>query len=199
MRKFVLAIFFALVAPVLVQAQALPSSDKELLELIAGKSASLSSFSADFIQEREVTILTDKQISRGHIQYRNDGRILWRYDSPSSYQMAFTTEDIRITRDGKTEVTSLSENPLMAQLRKLLLGVMSGEKITETDGFDVTVQRGAKEIVMSLVPKQRQLRKLFSSMEMRFTTADLLVSGIVMNEPDGSSTSITFTNRKAEQ
>lgn len=172
-------------------------SDKEVIAALMKKAGEMKEFSAKFRQVRKVALLTDEVVSAGEIQYRNDGRIMWRYTSPKKQQIAFSAKDIRITEGTQTRIMALDENPYLGQLKDLLMGLMSGKQLDADGRFAVkAVKNDAKFITLSMTPVQRQLKKFISEVTITFTAPDSTVSEVVMKEPDGSSTTITFTERK---
>ena len=171
---------------------------QELLRKIAETSSAMTSFSADFKQVREVALLDAPAVSTGQMQYRNDGRILWRYITPSAYQIAFTPTEVRINKGGESQVMGLNDNPFFGQLRTLLLGIMSGEQLTGDGRFQISIAQTNPEIVVRMIPVQRQIKRMFSEMLISFSPENYVVSTVVMNETDGSSTTIIFSSVKVE-
>ena len=172
-------------------------TDKDIIAALMKKAGEMKEFSAKFRQVRKVALLTDEVVSTGEMQYRNDGRIMWRYTSPKKQQIAFSAKDIRITEGTQTRILTLDENPYLGQLKDLLMGLMSGKQLDADGRFAVkAVKNDAKFITLSMTPVQRQLKKFISEVTITFTAPDSTVSEVVMKEPDGSSTTITFTDRK---
>ena len=172
-------------------------SDSDIIAALMKKAGEMKEFSAKFRQVRKVALLTDEVVSTGEMQYRNDGRIMWRYTSPKKQQIAFSAKDIRITEGTQTRIMALDENPYLGQLKDLLMGLMSGKQLDADGRFAVkVVKNDAKSITLSMTPVQRQLKKFISEVVITFTAPDSTVSEVVMKEPDGSSTTITFTEKK---
>lgn len=179
-----------------ISASAEPT-DKDIIAALMKKAGEMKEFSAKFRQVRKVALLTDEVVSTGEMQYRNDGRIMWRYTSPKKQQIAFSAKDIRITEGTQTRILALDDNPYLGQLKDLLMGLMSGKQLDADGRFAVkAVKNDAKLITLSMTPVQRQLKKFISEVTITFTAPDSTVSEVVMKEPDGSSTTITFTDRK---
>lgn len=171
-------------------------TQEQVIQKLISTSKSIESFSCDFTQVREVAILSEPAVSKGLFQYRKDGRILWRYLTPEAYQLAFSKNEMLMTRNGKTEGISLSENPFMGHLRELLLGLMSGQQFEQNSQFKVSVLSFEPDIVLQMVPLQRQMKKIIREMEISFTSKDCLVSKVVIRNNDNSTTTISFSNRK---
>lgn len=194
MKKLILVISFVLLSVISYSQERL--TQEQVIQKLISTSKSIDSFSSDFTQVREVAILSEPAISKGLFQYRKDGRILWRYLSPTAYQVAFSKEEMLITRDGKSDSISFSENPYMGHLRELLLGLMSGQQFEQNSQLKVSVVSYDPDIVVNMVPLQRQLKKFIKEIEISFTAKDYLVSKVVLRNTDDSTTTINFSNRK---
>lgn len=194
MKKLILVISFVLLSVISYSQERL--TQEQVIQKLISTSKSIDSFSSDFTQVREVAILSEPAISKGLFQYRKDGRILWRYLSPAAYQVAFSKEEMLITRDGKSDSISFSENPYMGHLRELLLGLMSGQQFEQNSQLKVSVVSYDPDIVVNMVPLQRQLKKFIKEIEISFTAKDYLVSKVVLRNTDDSTTTINFSNRK---
>jgi len=184
-----------ILAPILSPAQNTARQD-EVLKRIVEASAAIESFSCDFRQVRELAILSEPDVSEGMMQYNRSGTIVWRYTSPSAYQVSFTKDAVLITRDGQIQSMSFSDNPYLGSLRELLLGIMGGGEFAPDGQFQVTVTQYEPETVVSMVPVRRQLRRLFSEIVISFSARDHLVSQVALKDADGGSTTISFTNQK---
>lgn len=194
MKKLISVITFVLLSVFSFSQERL--AQEQVIQKLISTSKSIESFSSDFTQVRDVAILSEPAISKGLFQYRKDGRILWRYLSPTAYQVAFAKDEMLITRDGKTDSINFSENPYMGQLRELLLGLMSGQQFEPNSQLKVSVVSYAPDIVVSMVPLQRQLKKFIKEIEISFTSKDYLVSKVTLRNTDDSTTTIIFSNRK---
>lgn len=197
MKRLILTLV-ALAAVLPAWTQGLSGEDRALLESLSRKSASITSFTCQFRQVREVAILSEPAVSTGEMVYRNDGQVMWRYAEPERYQMAFTGKDIRISGDKGTRVLSYSDNPSLSQLRDILLGIMRGDQLADSGRFEMAVSRSDKVIRVRMVPLKRQLKRFFTELELTFTPEDLLVSSFMMKDKDGGTTTLHFTDRIVE-
>lgn len=193
MKKTLLALL--LFVPILCFAQT--PQEKAVLQKIAEVSASIETLSCDFTQVRKVSILNGEEVSTGKLQYRREGQLLWKYITPSQFQIAFTDDAVIISRGTNTQVMDIASNPFYGQIKDLLLGLLRGEQLLATGGrFEISVKESGSEVQVILAPVARQLRKLFTDIELTFNASDYRVKSFVMNEQDGSSTAISFTSTK---
>jgi len=167
-----------------------------ILSEVAAASASMKSFACDFRQVQVVPLLEEDVISTGKMDYRSDGRIMWKYETPKLQQIAITADKIITTSESGSKTVNLSENPMMAQVRELLLGVLSGKQFETADRFECSASESGRSVTVDMVPKPRQLKKLFSKMSFTFASSDKSIEKVVLFDADGGSTTITFTNKK---
>lgn len=168
----------------------------EILSQLASASASIKSFSCDFRQVQEVPMLEDAVISAGKMDYRSDGRIMWKYETPKLMQIAVTQDKIITTTDTGSKTVNLSDNPMMAQLREILLGVLSGKQFDTAGRFDCSIREDGSFVTVDMVPKSRQIKRVFSKMSCTFANSDKSIERVVLSDADGGITTITFTNKK---
>lgn len=195
-RCLVILSLILLVVP--ISAQTLSSHDTEVLQKIAKASADVKLLACDFKQVREVSIINDPEVSTGQMEYRSEGKILWKYLTPSAFQIAITQDEMVITRGTERRAIDLGSDPILNQVKELLLSILRGEQLTGAGRFQVSLTETPSETTVKLVPIPRQLKKLFSEIEITFKSKDYRVSAFQMKEQDGSTTKITFTTRKVE-
>lgn len=188
-----------LVLPLATFAQ-ISDADAARLKDIADKTAGIKTLFCNFRQVQEVPLLENAVVSTGKMQYLSSGKLVWKYETPKLYQLSVLEDKIVTTSDAGVKTTMLSDNPLMAQMRELIFGLMSGNQLRETAGrFDCRISEKGGMTVVRMIPKPRQLKKLFSSMEFTFSETDSTISKVVLSDADGGRTMVTFTDKKIER
>lgn len=195
MKKFIGAIVMLAISLTL-SAQG-TMSDADLIAAIAGNSASIKSFSCKFKQTQTVALLTAPVVSTGEMQYQGDGKIFWKYTSPNAYELVVTPKAVTVHNGNGISAISLEDNPLMARLMNMLVGIMGGSNIASPEGFKVGVSASDKAVALNMSPTSRATSKMFKSIVLTFTPKDLLIETVTIEEADGSTTAITFYDRQA--
>ena len=62
------------------------ATQSELQAKITAASASMKSLRCDFVQEKEISILADRVVSRGTLSYKGGDRLRWLYTEPYRYE-----------------------------------------------------------------------------------------------------------------
>lgn len=173
----------------------LSKEDSKLLDDIVAASASMKSFNSDFRQVQEVPSLAQPVIQTGRMEYFNDGRVIWKYETPKLLQLSMLKDKVVTTSQDGAKVTLYSESPYLEQMRDLIVGMVSGKQFTAQDQYEISLSKTASETTVSMIPKARRMKKLFSSMGFTFGK-DLTIVKVVLNDPQGGKTTITFSNKK---
>lgn len=177
-------------------------SDTDALKMktIAQKSASVKTLFCKFKQVQESPLLENADVSTGQMQYLSSGKLVWKYETPKLYQLSMLEDKVVITSDKGTKVTQLSDSPMMSQMRSLIFSIISGDQLLQGENrFDCKVAENGGQTIVTMIPKIRQLKKAFSSMEFTFKGSDYVISKVVLSAPDGGKTTVTFTEQKIER
>src|SRR4051812_4814271 len=68
----------------------------------AKASQATQSIQADFVQEKNLSMLSDKIVSKGKFWFKKDNKVRMEYSSPSYYLLVMNGKDIKI-KDGQKE------------------------------------------------------------------------------------------------
>lgn len=119
---------------------------------------------ARFRQVRESSMFVEPQVLTGLFSYDVPDQVRWEYDSGVQAQLP---------------------EPMLRFIAK----AVDGSYLKDNDDFSVAEHDKS----VTLTPKKNRLRKLFSTITIRFD-ADGLAEQVVMTEPTGDVTTITFMN-----
>ena len=166
------------------------------------------SLEADFKQVKETRLLQEPQVATGHLSYRSPDQLCWEYLTPTAY---------------KWELGSTSTSPQVQQLLQFIIRSISGDNLRNNAAFSVTQlspidsqqnNPGAQQNSMDaakgstdaakgsttylLVPKKRDLRQLFQSIEITLNPATQVAERVVLTEKNGDRSTISFHNLHLE-
>ena len=166
------------------------------------------SLEADFKQVKETRLLQEPQVATGHLSYRSPDQLCWEYLTPTAY---------------KWELGSTSTSPQVQQLLQFIIRSISGDNLRDNAAFSVTQlspidsqqnNPGAQQNSMDaakgstdaakgsttylLVPKKRDLRQLFQSIEITLNPATQVAERVVLTEKNGDRSTISFHNLHLE-
>lgn len=165
-------------------------------EIIREMAANTSSIQSDFLQEKQLSFLTEKITSRGKFYYQKTDKIRWEYQAPFEYLIVFNGNDILLKDADKTSHFNAEENPLFSEINKMMMGTVNGSLFANEEQFKTTAFESKTEYKLQLIPLQSEMKSMIHSIHIFIDKEDLQVSTIQINESEEDYTQIRFTNRK---
>jgi len=164
-------------------------------EQFAKASQSTQSIQADFVQEKELSMLSDKIVSKGKFWFRKENKVRMEYQQPSYYLMIMNGREI-ITRDGqKQNKVSARGNKLFEQINRITVDCVQGNVLNNPD-FTSKVLENAQYYRLELTPVSKALQQYFKAIQLLVDKKDYSVSQIIMQENGGDNTSISFLHKQ---
>lgn len=191
MTRFILFIFvFSLFLPFAsVEAQTLTVD--EVVKRIRASREKTEDFTADLLQEKRISLLKEKVISRGSVRFKKPDKISVELFPPENSQMVF---------DGKTLLLYFKEEK-MAE-RYPLQGNPMAEKylLFSWDPFQeelarwrIAEDRGSI-LIIEIHPKVKDV--LFVKTNLWISKRDWMIVGMEMVERNGDTTLLRYSNMK---
>jgi outer membrane lipoprotein carrier protein len=170
-----------------------------VLQTLQQKMASVRSIYLEFTQERDLKLFSDPLKSEGVMLIERPDRIRWETTAP--YQSILLGDQKTVAQfefnDGKWEKLKLGFPQLLQRVMQQMAMMNQGELSTMMSDYTVTVATGATT-VLTLVPKDENVRGVLSSLEIHLAADLTTMQEVVMNEPDGDLTRITFHNERRD-
>jgi outer membrane lipoprotein-sorting protein len=161
----------------------------------AAASQKNTSLRADFVQEKNLSVLSEKITSRGKFCFRRPDNVRMEYTQPFQYLMILANNHVYI-RDGQKENSvSTKSSKLFAQINQLVVDCVRGTAVNNPD-FKVRVFEGGQTYLIELTPVARDMKNLFQTVSVVLDKKDFTATRIRMLEPSGDNTVITFTNKE---
>lgn len=197
MRKIICML--CLIGPVMVRAQyagyTLVADSGPFKIAFAAASQKSSSLRADFVQEKNLSVLSEKIVSRGKFCFRRPDNVRMEYTQPFQYLMILADSHVYI-RDGQKENSvSTRSSKLFAQINQLVVDCVRGTAVNNPD-FAVRVFEGGQTWLVELTPVTKTLKDLFQTVSVVLEKKDFTATRIRMLEPSGDNTVITFSNKE---
>jgi outer membrane lipoprotein carrier protein len=167
-----------------------------MLEKIEEASRKMTSLTCDFVQEKELSILDERMVSTGRMYYRQDNRLRWEYLSPYLYTFILNDKRILMQTGMSRNVVDVKSSKLFQEIVKIMMNSVNGRGLTDVKSFTAAFYRAGAAWKVSLVPVQRETRKVFSAIELTFNATDYTVDEVKMDEPNGDATLIRLSNKR---
>lgn len=135
------------------------------------------SLEADFLQTKQVAMLAEPQVAKGHLSYRSPDYIRWEYLSPDRY--------VWMLDGGKSNV-----NPQIQRLLQMIMQSVSGSNLQESADFAVE-QSGN---TYTLTPRKREYKHMFRSIVITIDPTTQVAQKVHLYETNGNDTLIEFTH-----
>lgn len=154
-----------------------------------------TSLRCDFVQEKNLSVLSEKITSRGKFWFRRPDNVRMEYTQPFQYLMILANNHVFI-RDGQKENSvSTKSSKLFAQINQLVVDCVRGTAVNNPD-FSVRVFEGGQTWLVELTPVAKNLKDLFQTVTVVLEKKDFTPARIKMLEPSGDNTVITFSNKE---
>ena len=181
----------------LLAVPAAPTAPAPVLDELQRKMASVKSVYLDFTQERVLKLFSEPLKTEGVMLIERPARIRWETTDP--YQTILLGDKGSVAQfefsEGKWQKLKLGFPQLLQRVMQQMAALNSGNLTAMTEDYDITVATGA-ETVLTLVPKDKSMRSMLASLEIHLPPDLSGTREVVMNEPNGDLTRITFRNEK---
>ncbi len=173
------------------------------------------SLEADFKQVKETRLLQEPQVATGHLSYRSPDQLCWEYLTPTAYKwelgststspqvqqlLQFIIRSIsgdNLRDNAAFSVTQLSPTDSQRDNTDSANGSMDAAKgSTESAKGNTDAAKGSTTYL--LVPKKRDLKQLFLSIEITLNPATQVAERVVLTEKNGDRSTISFHNLHLE-
>jgi outer membrane lipoprotein carrier protein len=189
MKKAILLIliFFLFLPFVSVRAQTL--TVEEVVKRIRESREKTVDFSADLLQEKKISLLKDRVISRGKIRFKKPDRIFIEFFHPETSQMVY---------DGKTFLLYFKEEKMAERYRVQGNPVVERYLLFSKDPFQEKLARWRivedreSFLVMEILPQVKDA--FFAKTRMWVSKKDWLITGMEMEEKNGDMTILRYSN-----
>jgi len=162
------------------------------------QSLTVSTITSNFTQEKILSELTEKIISKGKFWFKRSDKVRIEYREPFFYLMVLNGGKMLVRDDQKENKINTSSNKLFQQVNRIVLDCVQGT-ILDSKDFSVLVFENDNSFLMEMTPSSRVLREFFQTIVLTVDKKDHSVRSIKMNEPMGDTTTIIFTDKKLNE
>ena len=179
------------------------SRNRLALQEIAGLRAGVKAASAltttlesEFTQEKEMSIMKDKILSRGKFYFKKEKLLRWEYTSPYSYLIIINNDRISVKDEQKTSNFSMQSNKVFAEINNIIMGSVQGTLLSDEKNFSASFSGTADAYIARLKPLSQKMKESLNEIIIWFDRSDYSVTKLEMIEPNKDCTRIVFTGIK---
>jgi outer membrane lipoprotein-sorting protein len=170
---------------------------RPILRDLQQKMSSLKSVCLDFTQERQLKLFTDPLKSEGVMLMEKPDQIRWETTAP--YQSILLGNRQSVAQFERTggdwKKLKIGFPQMLKRVMEQMTLMHEGKLDALTADYDITVATGGMT-VLTLVPKDPSARSFLASLEIHLLPDLSATKEVVMNEPGGDLTRITFTRER---
>lgn len=153
------------------------------------------SIKSDFIQEKNLSMLSEKIISKGKFWFKKENQVRMEYSQPFTYLMILNNDKVFIKDGQKENKISTKSNKLFQQINKIMIDCLQGTALNNPD-FKTRVFENKNTTLVELTPVTKGLKELFKSINIIVDKKDFSVVSIDMQELSGDNTLLRFSNKE---
>lgn len=176
--KSILASFVALLAGV-----ALCNAQNDALAFIAKKNAQVSSLESSFKHTRTMKTSGKVTVSSGKLYYVAPDNLSMLYDAPSTDYLVIKGDTMDLRRGDRESSFNTAKNPLMAQLRNVLLLCVSGKvkEAADSNDAEISVESAPGFHVVTLTSRTKSSRG-YSKVVLKYSKTSGILSEMETTE-----------------
>jgi len=167
------------------------SEKSEFEQKMIDRLKEIETLHCDFVQEKTSSLVTEKAVSNGILQYRYPSMLRWEYVRPTPSTLILNANNaVLLNKDGK----KTGNSKVNKQLGGLIIGLINGDGIKDSKKFSTEVFETDNQFSIIFSPVNKQLQEHFKSIELKIDKKTLLSPEIVMNEKSGDKTVLYMNN-----
>jgi len=164
-------------------------------EVFTSTAKSTQTIKSDFVQEKELSLLSEKIISKGKFWFKKDNKVRMEYQQPYQYLMIINGNNVYI-RDGQKEnKISTKSNKLFQQINKITVDCIQGTVLNNPE-YKINVFENNQGFLIELSPSGKALREFFKNINIFVSRKDYSVMKIELHEQSGDKTVISYLNKE---
>ncbi|MCL2041313.1 MAG: outer membrane lipoprotein carrier protein LolA [Bacteroidales bacterium] len=195
---FLICIFQA-IAAIFAQSGYQPATEtqqKEIIRQITESSKQLKTLHCDFVQRKTISILADEMVSEGSLSFKQTDKVRWEYTKPYQYEFVMNGDKVMVGSETTKNVIDVNSSKVFREISKIIISGINGAGIFDQSKFAAEFMVGAKENMVILTPKQKEIKQLFNKIRICFNTSDDTVNSVEIEEINEDKTFIEMKNKQ---
>ncbi len=159
-------------------------------------SKSTTSIACDFVQEKNLVVLSEKIISHGVFFFRKENNIRWEYTRPYRYLIIISNGQLFTRDDRNQKLYDIESNRMFQEMNRFISGCIQGDILRNDKDYVTEYFESSSMYFVKLVPRAEKMREMLNEVQIWFDKKDLTVSGLKMIESGQDYTRIDFIDKK---
>ncbi len=154
-----------------------------------------NSIESDFVQIKNLSMLSEKVISKGHFWFQKQNNLRWEYADPYKYCIVINKDKILIKDENKVKKYDMNSNKVFKEINDIMISCVNGN-ILNSVKFKIAYFENDKNIKLELTPIDKAMKESLKKINMYFDKNVTSVIKLDMLEPGDDNTTIDFSNKK---
>jgi outer membrane lipoprotein-sorting protein len=164
-------------------------------ELFSSTAKATQTIKSDFVQEKELSLLSEKIVSKGKFWFKKNNKVRMEYHQPFQYLMIMNQSNIYIKDGQKENKISTRSNKLFQQINKIMMDCIQGSVLNNPE-YKLTVFENNQTYLIELTPSAKALREFFKNINIFVSRKDYSVVKLELHEQSGDKTIISYLNKE---
>ena len=166
---------------------------------LAEMSRKTNTIKSDFIQEKNLSFLSEKIISKGLFFFKKENKIRWQYTDPFDYLIIINDNNIFIKDEDKESKYDMGSNKIFNEINKIITGCIQGEILNNDKDYKIEYYENDNFYYVKLTPYSDKMKEFLNNIDIYFDKKDFSVSILEMIELSGDYTKIEFINKRLNE
>ena len=158
------------------------------------KNQTINTLSCDFVQEKSLSFMAQKVISKGIMKYKKPDMMKLEYTTPFQYIMSLYKGKVIIKDNGKVSKYDSKSNKVFKYVNDLMINAVQGN-VSDRKEFSIVFKENTKTYLMEMTPIDATMKDYVSKVLVTVSKTDYGVLKVELTEKSGDYTLITFVNR----
>jgi outer membrane lipoprotein-sorting protein len=158
----------------------------------------VNTIESDFTQEKYLSVMSEKIITKGHFLFKKVNMLRWEYTSPLKYLIAINKDKMYIKDNGKVSKYDINSNKMFKSINEMMVNTVQGNLLNSKD-YKAKYYENEKFYLLELTPLQKGAKDFLKVIQLYIDKTDYAVVKVKMIEPSDDYTMIDFSNRKTNQ
>ncbi len=193
MKNIILSILAVLAS---MPAVAQSVNQEKAIQEISNAAAGITTMQCSFVQTKTLKMLGDKMVSKGVLYCKQPDMLRWEYTSPYTYTFILNGGKVSITKGSKSDVIDVNQNKMFKEIARIMMNSVLGKCLTDKNSFKTSVTGSGQTYIATLVPLKRELKQMFTKIELYYDRQAKVVNKVKLYERNGDFTDIELINIK---
>ena len=195
MKKLTTILLLLLFCAMTSMAGVMTSQQKhDVVTRINKAAAGLRSMDCSFTQTKYLSLLSDKMVSEGKMAYKQSNKLRWEYTSPYKYLFIFNGTKVYVGNKSRKDVIDTKTNKVFKEVARIMMSTVTGTALSNSSDFSIDVADGKSVWKVTLAPKKKEMKKMFTKIELSFNKSNLMIAEINIYEKNNDRTNIRLKN-----